>query len=79
MKTIEETTLLSIRVGDRLRIKEDNRTGQLVEIQLTPNGVENPVVVALLTIQFKNGGRFQATSDKFIPVEKELYLEKMYN
>lgn len=78
MKTIQETSLLNIRVGDRIRIEEDNRIGQLIDIQLTPNGVNNPIIIAVLTIQFKNGDRFSATSDKFIPVQDELYCEKIY-
>lgn len=77
MKTIEDTSLLTIRIGDKLQYKSDGRIGQLVNIELAPNGQQDHTVVCILEVEFKDSS-VKATSHHFIVVEEELYLERIY-
>lgn len=79
MKTVQDTTLLAIREGDLLMERDgEQRIGQLIDIQLSPNGVNDLRIVAILTVKFKHGSSMSATSEKFVPVDGELYCEKIY-
>jgi hypothetical protein len=69
----QRTVGIRIRVGDKLQY-DDGRIGTLRAIELGPNGTSNPAIVAILTVQLKES-TVTATSDKFSPVDGELYLE----
>lgn len=76
MKTIKDTSLLTIRIGDKIQF-EDKRIGQLIAMELCPNGFHDPKIVVLLTMK-TDTGKVQATSDRFNLIENELYLERIY-
>lgn len=76
-KTIKQTSLLTIRVGDLIKIIEDGRVGQLQNIELTPNGANDSKLVVVLTIKMETG-YFIATSDKFEALPDFQYCERIY-
>lgn len=69
----KRTACIRIRIGDKLRY-DDGRIGTLKAIELAPNGVDNPRIVALLSVKMENSV-VSATSDKFTPVHGEQYLD----
>lgn len=76
MKTIQETSLLSIRIGDILQY-EDGRIGQLVDLDIVPNGTDDTSIVLLLKLKLDTG-YIWAASNRFKPVDNILYLERIY-
>lgn len=69
----KKTACIEIRVGDTVRY-EDGRLGELKKIELKPNGIDSPSLVALLTVKFIDS-TIIATSDKFEPAENVQYLD----
>lgn len=68
-----KTGCIRIRIGDKVKY-EDGRIGTLKSIELAPNAAIAPNLVALLNVRLGNS-TVSATSDKFTPVESEMYLD----
>lgn len=75
------TTLIQIRKGDIVIYEPENRAMEMkvVDYQLTPNGVNNPRLVCVITAIRDDGFEVTATSDKFIPLSKGNYIDKYQN
>lgn len=68
-----KTACIRIRIGDKLRY-DDGRIGTLKAIELAPNGTHEPKIIAILSVKMIDSV-VSATSDKFIPVHGEQYLD----
>lgn len=74
-KTIEQTSLIQLSIGDRCR-GDNDRTGTIVDMVLVPNGINDPALVALLYVKMDDTGNIlSATSNRFYPVPKNHYKE----
>jgi len=65
---------IKLRIGDKVSYM-DTHEGTIKSINLVPNGVNDPRLIAQLEIKLDNGGSVMATGDKFKPVIGELYLD----
>lgn len=70
---LHTTACISIRIGDKVKY-EDGRIGILKEIEIKPNGVWKPILIARLRVKMKDS-EVIATADKFTPVDGEQYLD----
>lgn len=70
---LNRTACIEIREGDKVKY-DDGRVGILKKIELKPNGVNNPYLIALLTVKLDKS-MVTATADKFSPVPNEKYLD----
>lgn len=74
-----KTSLVKIKVGDRvqyLRYKNgmlENPIVTIIDFYLAPNGINNSELLTIITAEYINGDRIQATSDKFQALESENY------
>jgi hypothetical protein len=67
------TCMIEIDVGSKVTYK-DGRMGIVEQITLTPNGLRNPGLVALLRVFFpKSNSRVVATSNHFTASANEKY------
>lgn len=72
-----KSSLIEIGIGKAV-LYEDGRVGVVRDIKITPNGISNPKLVALLFVEIDNEGKksmVSATSDRFFPAEDEEYEE----
>jgi hypothetical protein len=73
-----KSSLIEIKIGNPIMHIEDNRIGILRDIRLSPNGINDPTIIAILFVEF-NGQRgmsvMSATSNKFTPVDYHTYPE----
>jgi len=70
----ETVACIVLRKGDKV-IYNDTSIGIIKNINLVPNGVKHPNLIAQLEVKFDNGGGVIATAEKFKPVIGELYLD----
>jgi hypothetical protein len=73
------TSLIEIAIGNPVKF-EDGRIGILRDIKLTPNGISNPELVAILFVEidgFRGRGIMTGTANRFTPVE-EFEYEELY-
>ena len=68
----DSTTLLQVQVGDRVVHRESGRWGFVVGVALTPNGINDPSLVAMLRVKFDDR-HIVATADKFAVDGGSLY------
>lgn len=68
-----KTACIEIRIGDKVKYK-DGSIGTLEKIELMPNGVHNPGLIARLTIKCPDK-KIMATANHFLPVDGEQYLD----
>lgn len=69
----KQTACICIREGDMVQY-EDGRQGIIHKIQLVPNGVRAPQLIARLTVK-GSWGTLIATANHFVPVPGEKYLD----
>jgi hypothetical protein len=69
----KKTACIILRVGDSV-IDNESRIGKIISIELVPNGISDPSLIARLTVKHQ-WGKIIATADKFRPVIGEKYLE----
>lgn len=60
-----KSCLIQIKVGDT--VSYDGHQVIVKDVVLTPNGVNDPKLVALVYTQKENGNMVSATADKFEP------------
>jgi len=65
------STLIRINIGDI--VSYDGDLVKVLDVVITPNGVDDPKLVALVYAQKPNGNTVSATADKFYPVATEEY------
>jgi hypothetical protein len=72
------TTLIQIRKGDTVIYEPKNRAMEMkvIDYQLTPNGMNNPKLVCVITAMREDGFEVNATSDKFISLSEGNYIDK---
>ena len=70
-----KTSLIKLDIGSHVQVIDDNRIGKIQSINLTPNGINSPEIVALLTVKFFDGKMLMATSNKFKPLPDMEYEE----
>lgn len=68
-------SLVQVRVGNILNTPY-KEPAELISISLRTNGVDDPTIVAVFTVEFGNGNRLIATSNHFTPVIGQAYLEE---
>ena len=73
-----KTSLIGIEIGNKIKEISSGRIGKLRDFKLTPNGINDPKLVAILFVEM-NGERgksvISATADKFEPIDDEGYIE----
>lgn len=74
-KTPVQTCLLEIRRGDRIIEKGSTRRGKVVDFRLVPNGINDLKLVCVVIVELDNGNRVVSTSDNWLPINDEFYLE----
>lgn len=67
--------LIKLGVGSRVREIDGDRVGKIISINLVPNGINNPELVASLVVEWDKGGKISATSKHFAPLDNERYEE----
>ena len=73
-----KSSLIEIAVGNLVKEIDSERVGVVRDIKLTPNGVNDPQLVAILFVEMagiRGKSIVSATSNKFCPVEYETYAE----
>ena len=70
-----KTSLIQLRIGNPIIYEPNGRNYELtiVNYKLTPNGINDPKLVCLITASGLNGFTVEATSDKFIVKDSEEY------
>lgn len=74
MRKGEKGCLFTIKVGDEL-YDDRGRKCILKEINIVPNGVMNPELIALLYVQFEDGHFMSAEANHFKPLPDYEYVE----
>ena len=70
------TTMIEIKIGDKVISKDNKEIGVIKDIKLVPNGVNNPELVAQLFIYIaKTDKMVCSTSENWKPLEDENYQE----
>lgn len=62
---------IQVKVGDQVLYNGEPVT--VLDYYLTPNGIANPELVAVVVARRDNGNRVSATSDKFVPLKNGVY------
>jgi len=75
-KPYKDTSLIVIKVGEKVKRKEDSKIGTLMDISLTPNGINDSSLVCILVVKYDDGRISSSTSDKFEPADDVLYEEQ---
>lgn len=75
-----KTSLIQLRIGDPIIYEPNERNIQMIveDIKLTPNGINDSKLVALIIAKRNDGFMVEATSDKFILTEWYEY-SSVYN
>jgi hypothetical protein len=60
-----KSSLVEIKIGDKILHHERNEIVEVVDIKLTPNGTDDNKLVALLFVRRPNGNILSGTSDRF--------------
>ena len=73
-----KTCLVQLRIGDMVIYEPENRAIEvkIKDYQLTPNGMNDPKLVCVITAVRNDGFEATATSDKFSIKETEDYIDK---
>ncbi len=66
--------LIEIKKGSKVQHIQDGTIGEVVDIKLSPNGVNDPSLVAILFVKTAKGF-MSATSNRFKIIEEEQYEE----
>ena len=74
-KTPVQTCLIELKRGDRIVEKDSTRRGRIVDFRLVPNGINDLKLVCLIVVDLDNGNRVVSTSDNWLPIKDEFYLE----
>lgn len=75
-KTIEQTCLIEIRRGERVKEKGAfGREGRVVDFRLVPNGMQDHTLICLLVVELPNGGRVVSGVSRWEPLPETFYLE----
>ena len=70
------SVLIEIQIGDPVQERHKlYRRGKVSDIKISPNGVLNPELIALLVVDLDDGGKVIATADKFVTVPDHKYTE----
>lgn len=67
--------MIKLEVGSPVIDLASKRKGLILDCTLTPNGVNSPGLVAVLVVEFEDGGKMSATSEKFGAVPEIIYSE----
>lgn len=70
-----KSSLIQIKVGDPVIEKDRGIKCEVLDLKITPNGVDDPKLVVLLYVRKPDGGVLEGTSDRFIPCEDFEYEE----
>jgi hypothetical protein len=75
-KTFNQSCLIEVRRGEMVEeLRARKRIGIVRDLRLVPNGVNDPKLICLLTIEFPGGGKTVSASSHWKPVSDEYYLE----
>lgn len=72
------SVLIQIRKGDTVIYEPKNRAMEMkvIDYQLTPNGMNDPKLVCVVTAIREDGFEVTATSDKFIYLSSSNYIDE---
>lgn len=74
-KKYSDTCLIKIQKGDKIQRIEDGKIGEVVDFNLSPNGLDQKEIVSIIVVKFDDGRVCSATSDKFSAIKEEYYDE----